>query len=105
MEAEKQLDTQTGIPDEIHQLAKDIDEFWCDFDPYDEVYSCPRSEYDKEENIAFIAEDIYKGETEMIDRLQEIVGDPYLAYGAHEAKILLNRIKNLKAETNKAVAR
>jgi len=96
MESNNQSSTQAPLSDEVRKLAVDIDSFWCNFDPYEEIYNELRSEEDKELNIQFIAEDIYNGGADTIERLQEVVDDPLMSEVAEEAQELINRLNKAR---------
>ena len=104
MEENEVLDTRTVIPSEIHQLAKDIDDFWCEVDPYDEVIYGPRSNEDVEKNILHIASDIYHGKTETLELLHEYIDNRFMPETAKDAKKLVCRINNAKTKMNKVTA-
>jgi len=100
MESNNQSSTQTPLSDEVRKLAVDIDSFWCNFDPYEEVYNDPRSQEDKELNVLFIEEDINLGGTDTIERLRGVVDDPFMSEVAEDAQALLSRINSLIDKIN-----
>ena len=92
MGVEDKNEAHSPVSYEAYQLAVAIDKFWCDINPYHEVTDGVRSEEDAMQNILYIAKDIYRGEMDTANRLQEILDNRWLSDIAEEAKQLLCRL-------------
>ena len=92
MEVSKQQIACGGIPDEVCELARDIDRCFYDYDTYgywDDVE-------DTEEYIAEIANGIFSGEIWIEKALQEIINEKIDVDNCSErAKTLLCRLKEI----------
>jgi len=100
MATKEHQNTAPVIPELIHQLAVDIDQFANDFDTYgywDDVE-------DTEENISQIKNDIFEGKAEGIKEfLRDVNTRDDLPDEVEKAKGLLRRLNNV--ETNNAPSR
>jgi|GEM_PF-2260524 len=104
MKANGAKEVLKDIADEVYQLAADIDNFWCDFDPYNECHYGRRNNKEIEENILHIASDIYFDKTDTIEMLQECTGNFSVSESSENAKKLLRRISDVRAKINNPAA-
>lgn len=92
-------------PEDAYKLAKDIDQFYQDYDPYsyNDAFGISAGGLDPEENIQQMEADLQHGDIEsLVDFFEEIIedlncdpepDDPYIKETLNDATVLLNRIK------------